>query len=285
MKIARAGILGNLLASRRLEDIDVRFVGYRPGQEMRRHAHGWMSVTLVLSGILQETVEGRTVTCRPLSLVVKPEGAEHETRAGPIGAMTLNFRLERQAVRQLVRRGVDIGQCGLLSAGTSTALLLEHLRTQDAAPFQTSDILADAILGCMDASLPAETAGCAEHTVAMSRGSTRAAANSADMHPVSYARRFRRTMGVAPSQWRIRQRVSHAACGLANGHEQVVQIALAAGFSDQAHLCRLYKRETGLTPNRYRQLIRSFLAENRHESPQFHLFNTSPPTSPRLWPE
>jgi AraC family transcriptional regulator len=33
-------------------------------------------------------------------------------------------------------------------------------------------------------------------------------------------------------------------------------VALAAGFADQSHFTRFFKRHTGLTPNAYRRMLR-----------------------------
>lgn len=35
------------------------------------------------------------------------------------------------------------------------------------------------------------------------------------------------------------------------------------GFADHAHLCRTFRRETGLTPSQYRKLVRKYFTENR----------------------
>ena len=50
-------------------------------------------------------------------------------------------------------------------------------------------------------------------------------------------------------------RVGRAAQLLQDKRLSSAQIAQAAGFADQAHLCRIFKSEFGLTPGRYRRLI------------------------------
>jgi AraC-like DNA-binding protein len=40
------------------------------------------------------------------------------------------------------------------------------------------------------------------------------------------------------------------------GHQPLSQIALSCGFADQAHLARIFRRETGLAPSAWRRANR-----------------------------
>ncbi len=51
-------------------------------------------------------------------------------------------------------------------------------------------------------------------------------------------------------------RARRAASALADSPESLTDIALAAGFADQSHLCRVFRTEYGMSPRRYRQLAR-----------------------------
>ncbi len=228
------------------------------------HAHPWMGVTLVVSGQFQDMTEGRTAVCRPLTLVVKPDGAEHETRVGPDGALSIYFELAPTGVRRLAELGLEIGRCGYFGAGPATAALLGLLRPEDpGSPSRISDVLADAILTRRVDASAIDTVATSEFAKGILRATTREAATAAAMHPVSFSRLFRRATGVAPSRWRLQQRIAHAAAALAGGLDSIALIADAAGFADQAHLCRMFRRETGLTPGQYRGLIQAFRVQAR----------------------
>jgi len=56
------------------------------------------------------------------------------------------------------------------------------------------------------------------------------------------------------SEYRRRVRVREAADLLASTDAPLTHVALAAGFADPSHLCRVFKAETGLTPHAYRLL-------------------------------
>jgi AraC family transcriptional regulator len=76
------------------------------------------------------------------------------------------------------------------------------------------------------------------------------------VHPVHLAREFHRKEGVTVGGYIRKLRVDLASQQLVSSAEPIVDIALAAGFSDHSHLTRVFRRETGVTPTEYRNLRR-----------------------------
>jgi AraC-like DNA-binding protein len=64
-------------------------------------------------------------------------------------------------------------------------------------------------------------------------------------------RAFRQRFGVAPHEYQINRRIQHARARLREGAD-IAQVALDAGFADQAHFQRVFKRLTAATPGQYR---------------------------------
>jgi AraC family transcriptional regulator len=73
-------------------------------------------------------------------------------------------------------------------------------------------------------------------------------ANLSEFH---FARLFQTTMGVPPYQHVLRQRVERAQQLIRERRLSLAQIATTAGFSDQSHLTRHFKRCVGLTPKQF----------------------------------
>ncbi len=67
------------------------------------------------------------------------------------------------------------------------------------------------------------------------------------------ARQFRRVSGTSPYRYLLMRRLDDARKQLA-GHAALAEIALDAGFADQAHFTRMFKAAYGLTPASYRAL-------------------------------
>lgn len=66
-------------------------------------------------------------------------------------------------------------------------------------------------------------------------------------------RAFRCSFGVSPHGYVTRTRIELARRLMVEGDEPLSQIAAACGFADQAHFSRVFRAETGDTPNRWRR--------------------------------
>lgn len=78
--------------------------------------------------------------------------------------------------------------------------------------------------------------------------SARTLAVEADVHPVYLARAFRRHFGIGFGEYARLVRSERARRLLAETNAPLSDVALAAGFSDQAHLTRWMRRLLGRTP-------------------------------------
>jgi AraC family transcriptional regulator len=83
------------------------------------------------------------------------------------------------------------------------------------------------------------------------------AAAIAGVHPVHVASSFRRFYRTTFGERLRHARVRTASRALVGEAAPLAEIALANGFSDQSHFTHVFKRYAGLTPGRYRALIRA----------------------------
>jgi AraC family transcriptional regulator len=74
-----------------------------------------------------------------------------------------------------------------------------------------------------------------------------------ERHPAHVARVFRRVYGVTVAEYARSRRVEWAASELVGSDRPLARIALDAGFADQSHFTRAFRRHHGLTPGRYRE--------------------------------
>ncbi|MEL6352198.1 MAG: AraC family transcriptional regulator [Cyanobacteria bacterium J06627_28] len=78
-------------------------------------------------------------------------------------------------------------------------------------------------------------------------------ANLLQLSPHYFAHLFKQSMGIAPHQYVISQRVKRAQLLLKKPDFSIAEIAYRVGFSSQAHLNRHFKRAVGTTPGKYRR--------------------------------
>ncbi|NJM45847.1 MAG: helix-turn-helix transcriptional regulator [Alkalinema sp. RU_4_3] len=65
---------------------------------------------------------------------------------------------------------------------------------------------------------------------------------------------FKRSTGLSPHQYLIRQRVERAKILLKQSDRTVTMIALECGFASSSHLAKCFRQLTGLNPNQFRKL-------------------------------
>ena len=86
--------------------------------------------------------------------------------------------------------------------------------------------------------------------------SLEALAREAGLSPFHFLRIFRQVLGVTPHQCLIRSRLRRAARLLATTDSSVTEVAFDAGFADLSNFIRTFHRATGLSPARYRLVLR-----------------------------
>ena len=77
-------------------------------------------------------------------------------------------------------------------------------------------------------------------------------AHEAGLSPAHFARAFKETIGRAPHQYLLSLRLERARRLLEMPDANLSNIAQRAGFADQAHFTRLFKRAYGITPGALR---------------------------------
>jgi AraC family transcriptional regulator len=77
----------------------------------------------------------------------------------------------------------------------------------------------------------------------------------ANVHPVHLASVFRRFYHQTIGEYVQKKRVAHASELLLNREIPLTEIAYSAGFSDQSHFTRVFRRFTGLTPGAFRRSV------------------------------
>lgn len=238
---------------------------YAPGTSQPRHAHAVTTVSILLAGSLRERVGQSEQYARPLSVVVKPLDTEHADDFGPDGARLLRITLSQDAARAALPRAHGLARWRWMDAGPACRPFLRLARalrdpqvTDDAIERLAWDVLAllegtraDRV-GRDPPGWLANARAALDDDPAPPRLSQLAA--HAGVHPIYLARQFRRFYGCSTTDHLQRRRVQRAAALIAAGRLPLARVALAAGYSDQPHMGRVFRRETGLAPGAFRDL-------------------------------
>jgi AraC-like DNA-binding protein len=71
--------------------------------------------------------------------------------------------------------------------------------------------------------------------------------------PAHFSRSFKLTFGEPPHAYVIKRRLEKACHLMLTSSASLSEIALSVGFSDQAHLCRLFRQAVGQSPASWRR--------------------------------
>ena len=240
---------------------------YPEGLEQAAHAHERTTFSLVLAGALRERVGRREVTAAPFSIVVKPAGTVHDDVFGDQGATLVQVALDIAESRRLASEpsAHSLSQWRWSHLGPATPAFMQlafAARCESAQSDKLEALAWDALAALGDASCTGQHAGPPSWIVDVRAQldecrpapRARALADAAGVHPIYLARQFRRFFGCSMSTYAQRVRLRRvAACMRRPG--SLSRVALEAGFSDQPHLCRMFRREIGVTPRAYRAML------------------------------
>ena len=77
-------------------------------------------------------------------------------------------------------------------------------------------------------------------------------AGVACLSPFHFSRSFKLALGVGPQRYIMQRRLERAKTLMRRTNQPLARIALEAGFSDQSHLSSVFRRQTGVSPGRFR---------------------------------
>ena len=246
---------------------------YPPGLRMPMHSHEHASFGIVLRGCFTERIGRKTArACAPLAVVLRPPGESHAVTFHNRASVRI-FRAEiptlyLEQVREEARGALELSAC--FDGGLFVWLALRLLKEFERADECSASTIESLIIEMLSASSRSKNSGMPRATpqwLEQAREmlyeriaappSLSFLATEVGVHPVTLAREFRRYYGATTGEMVRRRRIEIACCAIVKSNAQMNEIAARAGFYDQSHFTRTFKRLTGLTPAEYRSLHRS----------------------------
>ena len=247
--------------------VDVVAAWFPPHSELDAHTHARAVFGVMLDGEFRTRILGRDVDYRASGAWTEPAEERHANLAGERGAHVLvvqpsasdaeladqcrrlldevvylqSAELRADATRLASECAMQDDLSPLVAEGSALAMLARAARLyrsrlhRDHAPrWLTSAI--DYL-----------------HAHHLERIDLGALARDIGVHPSRLAHEFRTRLGTSPGEYVRRLRLEWAAQQLRDGESSVAEVALRAGFYDQSHFSRMFRRHYGIAPAAWRR--------------------------------
>jgi len=244
---------------------------YHPNSWTPKHSHDGHRIVIRLQGNSIQTDANKSVTRTAWSVGFCSPGDVHADHFLPPGVRNLkvefspgyNFWNLRDCLRTLNRSFVvNDGALHCLCA----RLYSEFRQPDELSALAIEGLAMELVAGVMRADVhvsarkPPLWLKQAEEVI-RSRYAERLAlaeiAGAVGIHPVHLAREFRRLHGCSIGEYARQLRINYAIEQISKTNRSLVDIALAAGFSDQSNFSKTFRRLTGLAPLRFRKTVSS----------------------------
>lgn len=243
---------------------------YPPRLKTPKHSHERACFSLVLSGVSVQTYGLKSRERKPNTMLFYPPDESHSESFGEMGSRIFSVEVGSESLQRLrefltPRNESLVFEGGLLN-WLAKRLYSEFDNSDRVAPLVieglTLQILAEAFSRKPEASTPrpprwlvlAKELIRSEFTEDLTLGEI---ALQVGVHPVYLASAFRKSYGCTVGEYVRKLRIDFAINELIFSDTPLAQIAVAAGFANQSHFSKVFKRQTGLTPGEYRNSSRS----------------------------
>lgn len=257
---------GSVPAKRSVSTSIITEVVHAEGRRLPEHSHELGFFSLLLEGDYRETYGRKAFEYRPFTVLWHRPGISHKDEIGRQGGRFLSVEITRPGIGLLESRsGVpgDFHERGTPLVWLACRLFHEFRNWQ-----HCSDLVAEGLTLEMLAVSSRENVGERKKPPAWLRrvrerldedfaGNIAAAelADEAGVHPVHLATVFRKFYGATVGEYLRSRRIEFATSLLTKREIPLADIALDAGFSDQSHFTRVFRKSTGMTPGSFRESL------------------------------
>ena len=257
---------GLLLKRRVVSAFRLTETHYSGSSRLAKHDHEDAICCVAITGSCTEVYRNRTREIKAFTVDYLPAGQSHSLEFRSIGVQAFSIRVPQPCLERMRDYSVDLAQSVHSRAGLASSLMMRLYRE-----FHRSDSASSLAIEGLTLELLAEISreqpGAQEHRLPKWLGFTKdllqahfaeplrleSIAEAVGVHPVHLAREFRKHFGCTVGDYVRHLRLIYASAQLSKSNKTLATISSDAGFADQSHFSRFFKRITQMTPSEYRR--------------------------------
>ena len=263
-RLSSGCFLGQVLTRQRFEGILLTETRHQQSGWLPMHAHQNAYFCFVRRGHFAERYGTRERLCKPSMLVFHPPEEQHAESIQSQCSTSFNIELEPRWLQWATSFStVPLEPCevqGGEQANVALKLQREFAQTDTASPLAVQGLTLELLAGLLRSKPVKKTAPAwlnqvkeLLHDQFQDRIDWTDLAAAAGVHPVYLVQCFRKHFRVTPGEYQRRLRIEWAKEQLHRPELTLSEIAYHAGFADQSHLTRHFKKQTGQTPLAFRR--------------------------------
>jgi AraC family transcriptional regulator len=240
---------------------------YSANSKVPKHSHQYGIFCIALKGTCNEVYAGKLRQYEPLAVEFLPPNQSHSLVFSTVGTRAFSMDVAAEWMEKARDYSLKLDNSVFCRRGPLSNLfmkLYQEFLVGDEASYLaieglTLEMLAEASRHQVDKPYrtPRWLARAEEllHERFSEPLTITQLASAVGVHPVHLAREFRRRHRCTPGEYLRHLRVEQACRELRGSKETLAAIASSAGFSDQSHFSRIFKRHMGMTPAEYRTIF------------------------------
>jgi AraC family transcriptional regulator len=265
-----AGFLfGKTLKSQKVASFELSERIYPPRFKTPKHSHEQHLFCFVMEGDYTEIYGKKTRECKTSTLLFHPAHELHAEYFHNSGGRSFIIEIEPTWLERLHEQLDVLGNAAEFYGGVpellARRLYKEFVRMDGVSALVIEGLMLEMI---GEASRRSEhgTANYPPHWLQQARDLLHArftehftlaeVAKAVEIHPVHLAQMFHKSYRCTVGDYVRQLRIDYACHELAASEAPIAEIALAAGFCDQSHFTRTFKRCVGVAPSQYRESLR-----------------------------
>jgi AraC family transcriptional regulator len=245
--------------------VAIAITEYAAQLRLRPHCHTDAYVTFVSRGGYAERTHRETRYCTEGAVLIHGEGEVHDDAFLPVRTRCVNVFVDRSWRWGLGAHDM-LGSPVMLPPSSATRSIMHRLETEirspdDVTPIVIQSLILEVMVLLRRASTTRDAPAWLRHASAFLTThfaeplGLQDVALAVGIHPAQVARAFREHFGMSVGEKLRAIRVDYA-CRQLQSKEPLVAIARDAGFADQSHFTRVFRRIIGDTPAAYRRNLR-----------------------------
>jgi len=238
---------------------------YSPRLRIGAHYHDNVYLCLVCHGSFSEQSGGKIQLCGPSTVILHPAYEVHSDRFGDHGGHCFNIQFSSHWLRRwniandLLKRRLYYKGGALVQLAMK--LYQESLRMDDVSCLVIEGLALEIVGEAARSDFNESPRWLKQaqdfiHANFSRTASLIVVAQEVSVDPTHLARVFRRNFGCTVGEYVRQLRVEFARRQLTMSADPLVQIAHSAGFADQSHFSKTFKRLTGFSPAELRKMSR-----------------------------